>query len=325
MPRGKSRRRIPPAEFFRDREKDTRRQPPDETVRRPPHQPESESDSEEEEARAANLLREERRAAYNAKGVENGWVAGEFGYAGDPDGIQATSRACCSPCEKGWCDTIMGRCSLAQQTEIGPVKQCHVCSLSDDGRTWQPDRLHKKKCLKNNEAFDDNDNAKYIHYTGGGAIQSYLAGSEPQRDYTWNVAQFNGDEDDFGAAQHILELSMRYDDFGDEDEADHRRVLQRRIIDAYHHPNRRVWETLLRWMRSRPIGVEQQLQQQRQPPPPPPEGQVAMPAAGGKRHKKKTQKRKRRKKKTRGRKKRKGSRKRKRRKNRTYKKLKKRH
>tara|TARA_Y100000748_G_C15498898_1_gene489258 strand:- start:1422 stop:3833 length:2412 start_codon:yes stop_codon:yes gene_type:complete len=155
-------------------------------------------------------------------------------------------------------------------------------------------------------------------YTGGGAIQSYFAGSEPQRDYTWNVAQFNGDYDDFGAAQHILELSMRYDDFGDEDEADHRREQkQRYIIDAYHHPNRRVWETLLRWMRSRPIGVEQQVQQQQQPPPPPPGGQVAMPAAGGGKRNK-TQKRKRRKKKTRGRKKRKGSRKkRKRRKKRT--------
>lgn len=326
MPRRRSRsgRPIPPKNFYD--EEDTDEELPDETVRRPPHQPES--DSEEEERRVANL-REERRAAREAAreelGGRLGWVAGEFGYAGDPDGIQATSRACCTKCEPGWCDTIMGRCSLAQQTEIGPVKHCHACK-TDDGRTWQPDRLHKKKCLKNNEAFDDNDNAKYIHYTGGGAIQSYLAGSEPQRDYTWNVAQFNGDEDDFGAAQHILELSMRYAGDWEEDEADHRREQkQRYIIDAYHHPNRTVWETLLRWMRSRPIGVEQQVQQQRQPPPPPPEGQVAMPAAGGGKRNK-TQKRKRRKKKTRGRKKKKGSRKkRKRRKNRTYKKLKKRH
>ena len=53
----------------------------------------------------------------------------------------------------------------------------------------------------------------------------------------------------------------------DLDEADRRSAHQRSIIDAYHHPNRTVWQTLLRWMRSRSIGVEQQVQQQRQPPP----------------------------------------------------------
>jgi hypothetical protein len=196
---------------------------------------------------------------------------------------------------------------------------CDKEGVEHPGAHWEPDKWLEGK---QGDLMMNGWRHYEIGQEGGGAIQSYFAGSEPQRDYTWNVAQFNGAHDDFGAAQHILELSMRYDDF--DDEADHRRELQRRIIDAYHHPNRRVWETLLRWMRSRPIGVEQQVQQQRQPPPP--GGQVAMPSAGGKRHKKKTQKRKRRKKKTRGRKKRKGSRKRKRRKNRTHiKKLKKRH
>ena len=98
---------------------------------------------------------------------------------------------------------------------------------------------------------------------GKGAIQSYFAREQPQRDYTWNVAQFNGDYDDFGAAQHILELFMRTDDFrSPEEEEVHRTEHQRSIIDDYHDPDRRLWQTLLRWARSRPIGVEQQLQQQ---------------------------------------------------------------
>jgi len=133
---------------------------------------------------------------------------------------------------------------------------------------------------------------------GKGAIQSYFAREQPQRDYTWNVAQFNGDYDDFGAAQHILELIMRTDDFrSPEEEEVHRTEHQRSIIDNYHDPDRRLWQTLLRWARSRPIGVEQQLQQQRWPPggpPGPPGGQVAAPAAGGgkRRKKKKTRKKK---------------------------------
>ena len=128
---------------------------------------------------------------------------------------------------------------------------------------------------------------------GKGAIQSYFAREQPQRDYTWNVAQFNGDYDDFRAAQHILELFMRDDDFrSPEEEADNRSVYQRSIIDDYHNPGRRLWETLLRWMRLQTIREEQQ-QFFRNPPggPPGPPGQIATPAAGGgKRRKKKTRK-----------------------------------
>ena len=126
---------------------------------------------------------------------------------------------------------------------------------------------------------------------GKGAIQSYFAREQPQRDYTWNVAQFNGDYNDFGSAQHILELFMRDDDYTPEQEEEHRMLYQRSIIDDYHNPDRRLWETLLRWMRLQTIREEHQ-QFFRNPPggPPGPPGQVVMPAAGGGKRKKKTRK-----------------------------------
>lgn len=129
---------------------------------------------------------------------------------------------------------------------------------------------------------------------GKGAIQSYFAREQPQRDYTWNVAQFNGDYDDFGAAQHILELFMRDDDYTPEQEEEHRRLYQRGLIDDYHNSDRRLWQTLLRWSRLQTIREEQQQFFRNPPggPPGPPGGQTATPAAGGgkRRKKKKTRK-----------------------------------
>ena len=109
---------------------------------------------------------------------------------------------------------------------------------------------------------------------GKGAIQSYFAREQPQRDYTWNVEQFDGDYDDFGAAQHILELFMRDDGYTPEQEEEHRRVYQRSIIDDYHNSDRRLWQTLLQWSRLE-TRVEQQLQQQRWPPGGPPDPPAA--------------------------------------------------
>jgi hypothetical protein len=105
-------------------------------------------------------------------GKTHGWIV-ENQTDGRDDGIIVPisqgrpKQACCSPCQKGWCDTIMGRCAPTKKTEIGPVKHCRAC-ISHDGQTWHPDRQYKKKCLKPDEAFDDNDNAKFIKYIGGG-------------------------------------------------------------------------------------------------------------------------------------------------------------
>ena len=92
---------------------------------------------------------------------------------------------------------------------------------------------------------------------GKGAIQSYFSQAEPPRDYTWNVAQFNGDYDDFETVQFILELFMRDDDFRPQEEAHHRSVYQRSIIDDYHNPDRRRWQQLLRWVREETIREQQ--------------------------------------------------------------------
>lgn len=171
-PSSRPARPKPPKEFFLDDEKDTRRQEarPDDTREQPPRQSEAAAALLERQREWMRMtrLREENDAAYNTLGKENGWIAEEWGFGRGPVGIQATSRACCSPCDMGWCDTIMGRCSLAQQTNIGPVKECRVCKRVD-GRTWEPNTARRKlPCLKDNEARDDNGNAKLIHYTGGG-------------------------------------------------------------------------------------------------------------------------------------------------------------
>lgn len=129
---------------------------------------------------------------------------------------------------------------------------------------------------------------------GKGAIQSYFAREQPQRDYSWNVAQFNGNSRDFGTAQHILELFMRDDDYTPEQEEERELLYQRSIIDDYHNSDRRLWETLLRWSRLQTIREEQQQFFRNPPggPPGPPGGQTATPAAGGgkRRKKKKTRK-----------------------------------
>ena len=139
---------------------------------------------------------------------------------------------------------------------------------------------------------------------GKGAIQSYFSQAEPPRDYTWNVAQFNGDYDDFETVQFILELFMRDDDFRPQEEAHHRSVYQRSIIDDYHNPDRRRWQQLLRWVR------EETIREQQAPEPEPAlslrngrprrriRSQTVYPrTVGGVRRKKKTRKKRKRKRK----------------------------
>ena len=205
------------------------------------------------------------------------WIQGDDFWQGDMTMESYIEQPCCTKCEPHGCMSALG-CG---------VDKCSTCD-----ENFQPTGT-KKKCEKLPWiARGGRRKKKTRKKRGKGAIQSYFAREQPQRDYTWNVAQFNGDYDDFGAAQRILELCMRDDDFrSPEEEADHRSVYQRSIIDDYHNPDRRLWETLLRWMRLQTTREEQQ-QFFRNPPggPPGPPGQIATPAAGGGRRKKKTRK-----------------------------------
>ena len=172
MPRSSSskrRRPRPSKEFFLDNEKDTLRQEPlpDDTVIQPPHYEETPLPLAQ-----GPSWRERSLMERDEFGKTHGWIV-ENQTDGRDDGIivpisqRRPKQACCSPCQKGWCDTIMGRCAPTKKTEIGPVKHCRAC-ISHDGQTWHPDRQYKKKCLKPDEAFDDNNDAKFIKYIGGG-------------------------------------------------------------------------------------------------------------------------------------------------------------
>uniref|UniRef100_A0A6C0C2Z8 Uncharacterized protein n=1 Tax=viral metagenome TaxID=1070528 RepID=A0A6C0C2Z8_9ZZZZ len=163
-----STRRRPPKEFFLDKDETLRQEPlPDDTVIQHPHYEETPLPLAQ-----GPRWRERSLMERDEFGKTHGWIV-ENQTDGRDDGIIVPisqgrpKQACCSPCQKGWCDTIMGRCAPTKKTEIGPVKHCRAC-ISHDGQTWHPDRQYKKKCLKPDEAFDDNDNAKFIKYIGGG-------------------------------------------------------------------------------------------------------------------------------------------------------------
>ena len=85
---------------------------------------------------------------------------------------------------------------------------------------------------------------------GKGAIESYFSPAEPQRDYTWDVANFDNDGNAFEAAGNVVDLFMRDDAYtGTPREDSQRELYQRSIIDDYHSRERTTdWETALRWL-----------------------------------------------------------------------------
>ena len=135
---------------------------------------------------------------------------------------------------------------------------------------------------------------------GKGAIQSYFSPAEPQRDYTWDVANFDNDGNAFEAAGNILNLFMRYDDYTPEQEEERRRLYQRSIIDDYHSRERTIhWENALRWLNLETFRQAHQVYEQQRPQQPqhmrrrqPPFRITHMrrSVGGVKRHKKKTRK-----------------------------------
>jgi nicotinic acid mononucleotide adenylyltransferase len=139
---------------------------------------------------------------------------------------------------------------------------------------------------------------------GKGAVQSYFSPAEPQRDYTWDIANFDNDGNAFEAAGNILNLFMRDDDFrGTQEEAHHRSVYQTSLIDDYHSREQTTnWEDALRWLNLENFRQAHQAYEQQRPQQPQHRRRRQQPfrrfsrshmrrsVGGVKRHKKKTRK-----------------------------------